>query len=377
MSNFGTFFLPGPTEVHPDVLEAMRQPMISHRGREFEALFAIIQTGLKPVFRTKRPIYVSSSSATGLMEAAIRNARSGAILCIVNGAFGERFADIARACGRNATVIGGEWGDPVPIDMVADALGSQRYSAMTVVHSESSTGVLTDVEPLARLAHQHDCAILVDSVSGVAAMPMETDAWELDFVFTGSQKALALPPGLAFAVASEKFIREAGSVPDRGIYFDVMEHDQYVQRNQTPNTPVIPLLYAAALQTERIMQETIERRWERHLQMSERMRTWVGDLPRQLGIRNDRENGLAVLASDAAASRSVTAVSLPVGITSTSVVEGVARRGFVIGSGYGKLKSSTFRIGHMGDHELNGLERVLKATEDALSEVLSRGSQQC
>ncbi|MFN8718562.1 MAG: pyridoxal-phosphate-dependent aminotransferase family protein, partial [Gemmatimonadaceae bacterium] len=195
MTPFGTFFLPGPTEVRPEVLQAMLQPMLPHRGAAFESLFARVQAGLKPIFRTQRPVYVSSSSATGLMEAAVRCARPGAVLCLVNGAFSERFAHIAHACGRDATVVGGEWHRPVPLDVVEDALRTRRYSALTVVHSETSTGTLTDIQALATLARQFDCAVLVDSVTGLGGVPVETDAWGLDFVLTGSQKALALPPG--------------------------------------------------------------------------------------------------------------------------------------------------------------------------------------
>lgn len=364
MSDFGTFFLPGPTEVHPDVLRAMLQPMLPHRGAAFEALFARIQAGLQPIFRTTRPVYVSSSSATGLMEAAIRCARPGAILCLVNGAFSERFANIAQSCGRESTVIGGDWSMPVSLDVVETALQRGGYAALTVVHSETSTGVLTELEPLARLAHRYDCAVLVDSVTGLAGVPVETDAWELDFVLTGSQKALALPPGLAFGVASEKFIGEARAAAGRGLYFDLVEFEQYIHRNQTPNTPALSLLYATAVQGERIAQETIERRWDRHTAMSEHTHSWVHELRARVGAE------FSVYAPDGAASHTVTAVSLPPQLQGDAVVQAVARRGFVIGGGYGKLKSSTFRIGHMGDHTMEGLERVLEATAEAVEEIL-------
>lgn len=365
MSDFGTFFLPGPTEVHPDVLRAMLQPMLPHRGAVFEALFAQIQTGLKPIFRTARPVYVSSSSATGLMEAAIRCARPGAILCLVNGAFSERFAAIAQACGREVTVVGGDWSGPVSLELVEDALKRGHHAALTVVHSETSTGVLTDIQALAALAHQHDCAVLVDSVTGIGGVPVETDAWGLDFVLTGSQKALALPPGLAFGVASQQYIEQAGTATDRGLYFDLVEFEQYIHRNQTPSTPALSLLYATAAQGERIAIETIERRWDRHTAMSEHTQSWVHELRARAGAE------FSVFAPDGAASPTVTAVSLPTGLTGDAVVEAVAKRGYVIGGGYGRLKGSTFRIGHMGDHSMEGLELVLEATAEAVEALLS------
>ena len=238
MNKFGTFFLPGPTEVRRDVLAAMLQPMLPHRGAAFEALYARIQSGLQPIFRTKRPVYISSSSATGLMEAAIRGAPAGPILALVNGAFSERFSAIAQACGREVEILSCKWGEVVELDAVESALKTKHFSAVTVVHSETSTGALTDLEPLAKVVHAHDALLIVDSVTGIAGAPVETDAWNLDFVLTGSQKALALPPGLAFGVASERYIRTAEQ-PSRGLYFDLVEFEQFTQKNQTPSTPAI------------------------------------------------------------------------------------------------------------------------------------------
>jgi aspartate aminotransferase-like enzyme len=365
MTPFGTFFLPGPTEVRPEILQALAGPMLPHRGAAFEALFARVQAGLKPVFRTRRPVYVSSSSATGLMEAAVRCARPGPVLCLVNGAFSERFAHIAQSCGRDATVVGGDWHRPVPFELVEQALRTRAYSALTVVHSETSTGTLTDIQALTQLAHRHDCAVLVDSVTGLAGVPVETDAWDLDFVLTGSQKALALPPGLAFGVASERFIADAKRAEHRGMYFDLVEFEQYIHKNQTPNTPALSLLYATALQGERIAKETIERRWDRHTAMAEHTHSWVHELRQRVG------EAFSVYAPDDACSTTVTAVRVPERLSPDAVVKAVAERGFVIGGGYGKLKGSTFRIGHMGDHTMEGLENVLEATAESIEALLA------
>ena len=198
----GTFFFPGPTEVRAEVLAAMTRPLIAHRGKAFEAMFAGIQASLRPIFRTTRPVYVSSSSATGLMEAAVRCAPEGRVLSIVNGAFSARFSAIVKACGRESDVLEVPYGEIATLDMVADALRRQRYAAVTVVHSETSTGALQDVRGITRLAREAGALCLVDSVTGIGGAPLEFDAWELDFAHTGSQKALALPPGLAFPPAT-------------------------------------------------------------------------------------------------------------------------------------------------------------------------------
>ena len=366
MSDFGTFFLPGPTEVRREVLEAMLAPMLPHRGAVFEALFARIQDGLRPIFRTTRPVYVSSSSATGLMEAAIRCAAPGPILSMVNGAFSERFANIARACGRETHVVGGDWHHAVPLDVVERALREQKFAAITVVHSETSTGTLTSLPELAALAHEYGVAVLVDSVTGLAGVPVETDAWDLDFVLTGSQKALALPPGLAFGVASKRYIEQAAKATARGLYFDMVEFEEFVHKNQTPSTPAISLLYATAVQCEHIARETIEVRWARHAEMAEMTHTWVGRL------REDTGQAFCVYAPEHARSGTVTAIALPATLKGDDIVKGVAQRGFVIGSGYGKLKSSTFRIGHMGDHTPDRLALCLEATADTIHELLAK-----
>ncbi|MEP6764730.1 MAG: alanine--glyoxylate aminotransferase family protein [Gemmatimonadaceae bacterium] len=359
MSNFGTFFLPGPTEVRREILSSMLQPMLPHRGPAFESLYARLQEGLRPIFRTTRPVYVSSSSATGLMEAAIRCAPGGPILALVNGAFSERFSAIAEACGREVQIESCKWGEVVALDAVEAALKSRRFAAVTVVHSETSTGALTDLQSLAALVHQHDALLIVDSVTGIAGAPVETDAWSLDFVLTGSQKALALPPGLAFGVASERFINTMAQ-PSRGLYFDLVEFEQFAHKNQTPSTPALSLMYAAEAQCQAIAKEGIERRWARHVSMMEHMHSWVMEARQQTGLALD------VLAPLESRSPTVTAVTLPVTISGDAVARAVSERGFVIGSGYGQLKKSTFRVGHMGDHTVDGLAHCLDAVTEAL-----------
>ena len=367
MSQFGTFFLPGPTEVRPEILEAMLAPMLPHRGAEFEKLFGEAVSLLKPIFRTTRPVYVSTSSATGLMEMSVRCAPPGKILSLVNGAFSERYADIARSCGRDVIVVEAPWGHVVSLDMVEEALSLQQFAALTVVHSETSTGALTSLEPLARLAHKYDALILVDSVTGLGGATVECDEWELDVLLTGSQKALALPPGLAFAMVSERFLRGANDAPARGRYFDVLEFEQYARKNQTPNTPALSLIYATLAQAKAIVEEGMQTRWERHSTMASETYGWV---ERMAG----RGISLSVLADASSRSPTVTAIMLPATVNGERVVGEVAKRGFVIGAGYGKMKTNCIRIGHMGDHTLQGVAGCLNVVESALVDVLGRSA---
>jgi aspartate aminotransferase-like enzyme len=361
----GTFFFPGPTEVRQVVLDAMQQPMIAHRGAVFESLFARLETALQHIFGTTRPVYISSSSATGLMEAGVRCAPAGRVLSIVNGAFSARFAAIAQACSRETDIIDVPWGETIDLDVLAERLRAQRYAVVTVVHSETSTGALTDVRAVTRLAREHGATCLVDSVTGVGAAELRFDEWELDYALTGSQKALALPPGLAFATASSAFIERAKTQTGRGLYFDLVEFDAYALKNQTPNTPAIPLFFAADVQLPAIAEETMVARWARHAAMAERTHAWVDALRARHG------DALRVLARAGRRSPSVTSVTLPASLPSSTLLKAVKERGFTIGSGYGKNKDTSIRVGHMGDHTLEGLDRCLAACDEAFDVLLA------
>jgi predicted phosphoserine aminotransferase len=353
----GRFFLPGPTEVRREVLDAMTEQMIGHRVVEMEEMIGRIQPRLQSIFRTRRPVYISASSATGLMEGAVRNGARRRVLSLVNGAFSERFFQIAKATGLHADAVAVEWGEGHTPDMLRDALRGGDYDAVTVVHSETSTGALNPIAELAAVAHEAgDVVLLVDSVSGLCGADMRTDEWNVDFVLTGSQKSFALPPGLAFGVAQEHILERAEQKKDRGIYFDFLEFERNIQKNQTPNTPAVSLLYALQKQVELIEAEGFERRLERHREMAERTWRWCDEL------------GLSILAAPGFRSPTVTTIHCPQGWTGPQVAHAVKEHGYQIATGYGRMKDQTFRIGHMGDHTLDGLEGLL----DVLGGVLKR-----
>ncbi|HEX6300138.1 MAG TPA: alanine--glyoxylate aminotransferase family protein [Acidimicrobiia bacterium] len=355
----GRFFLPGPTEVHPDVLAAQDGPMIGHRGQAIQDLFASIEKGLKPVFQTDRPVIVSTSSASGLMEAAVRNGVvDGKVLSLVNGAFSDRFAKIAMSCGLDVEKLEVEWGQVHDPGAVAERLANRGYDAVTMSHSETSTGALQDLEAIAGVVNQHeDTLLLVDSVTGIGGAETHTDRWGIDFILTGSQKALALPPGLAFGVANEVMLERSAKAPAKGWYFDLaVLHDQ-ITNHQTPATPAISLLYALDFQLERIAEETMEGRWRRHAAMQQRMFRWVEEM-------RDRGLDMDVFAEEGHRSPTVTCIATD---RARPVVADLLDRGWVIGGGYGKLKETTIRIGHMGDHTLEELEALLEVLTDVMT----------
>lgn len=354
----GRFFLPGPTEVHPDVLAAQTRPMIGHRGQAIQDLMAGIAGGLRSVFQTSRPVIVSASSATGLMEAAIRNGVSrGKVLALVNGAFSGRFAEIAVMCEKDVEVWEVPPGSTHSADQLDDRLGAGSYEAVILTQSETSTGALQDLETIARILAGHpDTLLIVDSVTGIGGVEIHPDDWQIDFILTGSQKALALPPGLAFAVASEAMMERAASIPDRGWYFDLVRLARNLESHQTPATPAVSLLYSLQVQLDRIQAEGMEARWKRHLAMQERTVEWAGGLSGSGGR-------VSLLASEGQRSPTVSCILVD---DPARVVARTREAGWVIGAGYGAMKDSTVRIGHMGDHTVEGLDALLAVLSDVI-----------
>jgi len=354
---FGRFFLPGPTDIHPDVLAAMQRPMIGHRSGAMEKLLAGIAPRLASLARTKEPVLVGTASATGFMEMAVRNGVRRRALSLVNGAFSDRFARLVGACGKECIRLDVPLGCAVEPDMLRDALKRTPVDAVTVVHSETSTGVLQDVAALASVVREFDdVLVLVDAVTSLAGSPVEPDRWGLDFTFTGSQKALALPPGLALGVASERMRQRAKTLPGRGQYFDLVSFEEATRKSQPTNTPAISLLYALEVQLGRIEREGgVEARWQRHDAMRRRVEEWSAS------------GGIAYLPADGRRSWTVSCLKVPEGKTAQDVVAPLKQQGWTIGSGYGALKDSTIRIGHMGDHTVEGLGDLLDLIQRTLA----------
>src|SRR6266545_4593384 len=353
---FGKFFLPGPTDVHPEILEAMARPMIGHRSSGMEKLLQGVAPKLGALARTARPVLIGTTSATGFMEMAVRNGVRRRALSLVNGAFSERFAAIVGAAGKECIRLDVPLGGAVEPDMLRDALRRTPVDAVTCVHSETSTGVLQDVAGFAEVVRDFDdVLLLVDTVTSMAGSPVETDAWALDFTFTGSQKALALPPGLALGVASEQMVERAKTLEGRGLYFDLVSFMEVAAKFHPTNTPAISLLYALEAQMARIEREGgIEARWRRHDAMRRAVEAWSAD----------RE--IAFVPQEGRRSWTVSCLRLPEGQRAKDVVGFLKQRGWTIGAGYGALKDSTIRVGHMGDHTVAGLAELLPLVAEAL-----------
>ena len=348
-------FIPGPSEVGPEILQVLATPQIGHRSAEFMALYERLIPKLKRFLHTSGNLYLSTSSATGIMEGAVRNLVAKRCLNLACGAFSDRWHTITVANGKPADKLSVEWGKPILPEAVEDALASGKYDAVTLVHNETSTGVMNPIAGIAAVVKKHpQVMFIVDAVSSMAAVDLDVDALGIDLVLAGTQKGFGLPAGLTVFTASPRALERAAQVPNRGYYFDILEFEKYHQRKQTPATPAIPLLFALDRRMDLIAKQGTEKWFARHLEMAVRTREWAA-------------RHFAVFPQAGYESVSLTAISNTKKISVSELNQKLGERGMAISNGYGKLKELTFRIGHMGDLGMPDLEKLLSSIEEILS----------
>ena len=347
-------FIPGPVDVEPDILDAQPQPMLPHRSAEFEAIFQRASDKARQLFFTQDRVFLTASSGTGLQEAVVRNLAHKRVLSCVNGAFGSRWHDVALSNGKAADKLDIPWDQPITPERVADALQKMHYELFTIVHNETSTGVQNPVAEISTAVRtvSPDTLIAVDAVSSLGGARIEMDAWGLDMVLTSSQKCLALPPGLGLAAVSDRGMAYAQSVPDRGWYFDLLRMERHRLKDSTPATPAISLIYALDAQLDHILAEGREERFARHAAIAERVQSWV--------LKHD----LSLYAPEGYRSKTVTTVVNNLELDITALNEFLLSKGMRIANGYGPLKDITFRIAHMGETQIEDIERLLAAMDD-------------
>lgn len=353
--------IPGPTPIPPQVAAAMTQPMINHRGEAFSALFEEVTEGLKKVFRTGQPVYVFPGAGSGGWEAALVNTLNpgDTVLSVSVGDFGERWFRVATKLGFAVERLQFEPGEAADPERIAEKLAEDRekkIKAVLVQHNETSTGVTNDVRTIARVVREHGALIMVDSVSGLGALPLEMDEWGLDVVLTGAQKALMCPPGLSMIAFSERARAAAETNTMPRFYWDLKAAQNSLLKWQTPYTPAISLLYAMRAALGLLETETLEGSWARHRLMGEMCRAGV------------KAMGLTLLArNEATASNSVTAVVSPV---DPKRLRKVAREqfGVQLAGGQADLADKIFRIGHLGYVVPGDVLQALAATEMALAQ---------
>jgi aspartate aminotransferase-like enzyme len=347
-------FIPGPIEVSPQTLEAFSRPMIGHRGSDFKALYRSIQPRLETLFGTKQPVFLSTSSAWGVMEGAIRNLVQKRVLCCMNGAFSDKWLDVSRRCGKQADALQVEWGQPIRGDLAEAKLASGDYDAVTLIHNETSTGVMSPLAELCAVLRRYpEVVSIVDSVSSFSAVPIAMDELGIDVLLTGSQKALALPPGLALFAASAKAFARAAGAPDRGYYFDFLEFKKNQEGDMTPSTPSVGHIYALQSKLDDIFSEGLGTRYGRHARTNAVVHEWVN------------ERGFGFFAPEGFRSLTLTCVANTLGVDVAAWIGRLKERHhFVIDGGYGKLKGQTFRISNMGDETEATMRELLAALDD-------------
>jgi aspartate aminotransferase-like enzyme len=348
--------IPGPTEVSPEILNEQTRPIISHRGREFTALYTGIIQKLQ-TFLQLPPNYhttVTTSSGTLWFDIVGRSIVKQKVLACVNGAFSQRFAETLQACGKQIDVLEVEWGKAVKPSMIAERLESGNYDTLAICHNESSTGVRNPIHEIGNLIRKEhpEVMLTIDTVSSMAGdkiLPSEIDC---DVIFTSTQKCFALPPGLAIGVVSDRALERAKGITNRGAYTDMVEIFNYYEKNhQTPFTPCIPLLFALDKRLDLMLQETYEKIYQRHKAMAEYTQQWA-------------RKHFAMFSEPGYESVTVSCIANTLGKNVKELNEKLSEKGYMIGNGYGKLAEKTFRIGHMGIWNLAEIKEAIAAIDE-------------
>jgi aspartate aminotransferase-like enzyme len=348
-------FIPGPTHVRDEILQAQAAPMLGHRSAEYADLQGTVTPKLQKLLYTQQRVYLYASSSSGVMEGSVRQASTKRVLNTVCGAFSKRWHAMTASNGIPCDKIEVPMGQAITPELVDEALAAGDYDAITLVHNETSTGIMNPIQQIAELLHAKypDVLILVDAVSGMAGGKIEFDAWGLDVCLAGVQKCFALPPGLTVCAVSDRARERALQVPNRGHYFAYDQMDKRYEKNMTPATPAVSLIQALNKQMDDMLAEGLENRWARHVEMAEIVREWA-------------RTNFALYADARYLSNTVTNVENTRGISVAGLNEELGKRGAVISNGYGDLKEKCFRIAHMGDLQVTDIRWLLGQINDIL-----------
>lgn len=349
-------FIPGPVEVSPDVLEKMATPMIGHRSKDASALQRRISDKLRIVFQTKEEILLSTTSGSGLMEGAIRSctAKRAAVFSI--GAFGKRWYEMALNNNVPADLFEVDFGQATDPKKVDEVLSTGKYDLVTITHNETSTAIMNPAEELSKVIKKYpDVVWCMDTVSSMGGTNIPVDELGVDICITSSQKALGLPPGLAVCSISKKAVERAKTVPYRGYYLDLLQLYNFIQKKdyQYPSTPSLSHMFALDFALDKILEEGLDNRFKRHIEMAEYVRNWGRKYFKIFGDEKHLSN-------------TVTTIENTRGISVAELNKKLGERGFQISNGYGNLKEKTFRIAHMAECTLDDIKELIANINDIL-----------
>ncbi|TFF93539.1 MAG: alanine--glyoxylate aminotransferase family protein [Promethearchaeota archaeon] len=353
-------FTPGPVYVPERILNELAKPNDTHRSKPYEEMHNKVKQDLQKLLFTDNECIIFTSSASGIMEACVRNLlkndEKGLFLSI--GAFGDRWHSIGEMNGKKAIKRGVEWGKALKPELVKDFLSEDKYSVVFLQSNETSTGVYNPVEEIVPIIKDYGALVCIDATSSMAGVKIEVDKLEIDVCLASVQKCLALPPGLAVASISKDAFNKAENVQNRGFYFDFQYFLKKNKSNQTPTTPPIPHIRALAAQLDYILnQENLEERFKRHTQLGKRTRIWARDINLEMFSETGYE------------SNTVSTMKNTLNLDYSKMVENMLSKGYRIVNGYGSLANKTFRIGHMGEITLKDLEEMLEKLTDVISDL--------
>lgn len=351
-------FIPGPTWVDDRARLSMAGDMMGHRSSEFVRLYQRSQPVLQVMAGTSRPVYLATCSSWGMMEAVLRNGvrRGRKVLNCCCGAFSDRWHEVSLRCGLDAIALRVPWGSIIEPEALEKVLCEHEVDLITVVHAETSTGVLNPLEQLAKVARRHSSAVFaVDVVSSYSAVPMRMDDWGIDVLLAGTQKALALPPGMTICAVSQKALNRAQDVENRGFYMDFLEYEEQAVHSMTISTPNIPLVMGLAYRAEEIEREGFDARCARHYACSQYVKDW------------GKAHGWNSVSPEGYSAPTLNCLESPRIADTREFAEALTREsGFIIDSGYGALKGKCIRISNMGILSPSELDPLLLAMEIVL-----------
>ncbi len=337
--------------------------MIGHRGQGFKDLCAKMQPQLQTLLGTKQLVYLSTSSAWGVMEGAIRNLVTKKVLNCMCGAFSDKWLDVSLRCGKQAEGVKSEWGSPIRAEQIDAKLATGEFDALTLIHNETSTGTMSPLAEIAALKKKYpDVMFIIDAVSSLTALRIDFDALGIDVLLAGTQKAFALPPGLAVFTCSPAALAKAATVKDRGYYFDFVEFQKNAEGHMTPSTPSIGHVFALASKLDDFYAEGLEARFARHAKLVGMTHAWAA------------KHGFTLFPDKGFESFTLTCVNngaKPGGrvVDAAKLQKLVKDQGFLIDGGYGKIKGTTFRISNMGDETEASMNNLYAALDNAMKQL--------
>jgi aspartate aminotransferase-like enzyme len=355
--------IPGPVEVSEKTFRAFCRPMMGHRGQGFKDLYAKIQPQLQQLLSTRQLVYISTSSAWGVMEGAIRNLVAKKVLNCMCGAFSDKWLEVSKRCGKDAEALQVPWGSPIRAAAIDQKLATGQFDALTIIHNETSTGVMSPLDEVAALKKKYpDVLFIVDSVSSMTAVPLRFDELGIDVLLAGTQKAFALPPGASVFVCSPAALARAATMKDRGYYFDFVEFQKNAEQSMTPSTPSIGHVNALESKLEDIFAEGLEPRYARHRRTNQMTRDWAA------------KHGFTLFPEKGFESITLTCVNngaKPGGrvVDVVKLQKIVKDGGFLIDGGYGKIKGTTFRVSNMGDETEASMGQLLAVMDEAMKKL--------